>query len=84
MFTARLGKQRRKYNTEQKLNSFSPDAITNLIFDSDSEEDDDGLRDEIVILSSLCKPKLKKVSTGDFTIRPKVRYSTSNATYKKV
>ena len=58
-----LANMRKKTNVEgsdeeSKLGSFDPDTIRNLVSDSECEsEDDEELRDELVLLSSLYKSK---------------------------
>lgn len=80
LYAARLRKSSgEKCDIESKLDSFDPEAIIKLISDSDSDsEEDEDLRDEIVLLSSLFKPKQKKTCTGAFSVKPKMRCSSSN------
>ena len=80
LYAARLRKSSgEKCDIESKLDSFDREAIRNLISDSDSDSEEDGdLRDEIVLLSSLFKLKQKKTCTGDFSVKPKVRCSSSS------
>ncbi|KAM3392468.1 hypothetical protein ACQJBY_013553 [Aegilops geniculata] len=59
---------------ESKLGSFDPDTIRNLVSDSECEsEDDEELRDELILLSSLYKSKLKQTCAGGVSVKPKVK-----------
>ena len=77
-----LANMRKKTNVEgsdeeSKLGSFDPDNIRNLVSDSECEsEDDEELRDELILLSSLYKSKLKQTCAGGVSVKPKVKCGT--------